>query len=67
MPEINGLQVTRNIRQIPNNQSLPILLVSAIDRLNDKQLQDSKANGILYKPFDIDDLISRVSELTCDR
>ena len=64
MPEINGLQVTRNIRQTPNNQSLPILLVSAIDRLNDEQLQNSKANGILYKPFDIDDLISRVSELT---
>ena len=63
MPDTNGLQVTRNIKQLQNNQ-LPILLVSAIDRLDDEQLQDSKADGILYKPFDIDELISRVGELT---
>ena len=64
MPEINGLQVAENIKQQQNNRALPILLVSAVDRLKDEQLAESKADGILYKPFNLDELINRVGELT---
>lgn len=64
MPGSNGLQVTRRIKKMQNYESLPILLVSAIDQLNDEQLEDSQADGILYKPFDLDDLIMRVGQLT---
>lgn len=64
MPGINGLQVARNIKQQQNYESLPILLVSAIDRLREDRLHDSQADGILYKPFDLDDLIFRVGQLT---
>lgn len=64
MPEISGLQVSRNIKQKEDYESLPILLVSAVDRLKDEQLYNSKADDILYKPFDLDDLIDRVGQLT---
>lgn len=64
MPEISGLQVARNIKQRKDYRSLPILLVSALDRLEDEQLQNSKADDILYKPFDLDDLIFKVEQLT---
>lgn len=64
MPEISGLQVARNIKQRKNYGSLPILLVSALDRLEDEQLRNSKADDILYKPFDLDDLIFKVEHLT---
>ena len=67
MPEVSGLQVSRNIKDKPEYQSLPILLVSAIDRLQDERLQDSKADAIIYKPFDLDYLIAKVGELTSDR
>ena len=67
MPEVSGLQVSRRIKDKPDYQSLPILLVSAIDRLQDEQLHDSKADAILYKPFDLEHLIAKVSELTSDR
>lgn len=63
MPNIDGLEVSRSIKEAWSDQDLPILLVSAIDRLEDKQLETSKADGILYKPFNLDDLISRVEEL----
>ncbi|MEM7590883.1 MAG: response regulator [Cyanobacteria bacterium P01_A01_bin.83] len=63
MPEISGLQVSQSIKQQQSYESLPILLVSALDRLRDEQLQDSQANDILYKPFDLDDLIHKVDEL----
>ncbi len=64
MPEISGLQVTREIKTKPDYQSLPILLVSAVDRLEEKQFDDSKADGIIYKPFDLNYLISKVDEFT---
>ncbi|VEP15636.1 Response regulator receiver protein [Hyella patelloides LEGE 07179] len=67
MPEISGLQVARNIKQKQNYQSLPILLISAINDLKDEQLQNSKAEDIIYKPFDLDDLILRVGSLISDR
>lgn len=67
MPEIDGLQVSRQIKQQADYQSLPILLVSALDHLEEDQLNNSKANGIIYKPFDINDLISRVGGLIGDR
>lgn len=63
MPEVNGLDVARDIKQQQEYKSLPILLVSAVDRLKDKQLENSKADGILYKPFDIDDLVAKVGRL----
>ena len=67
MPEINGLQVSRTIKEKPDYQSLPILLVSALDRLQDEQLQKSKADDIIYKPFDLDCLISKVKQMTSNR
>lgn len=63
MPEVSGLQIAREIKEKQDYQSLPILLVSAVDRLKDEQLEESKADGIVYKPFDFDDLISQVDEL----
>lgn len=67
MPGIDGIEVARSIKQRQDYESLPILLVSAIDRLQDRQLNYSKASGILYKPFDLDDLIDKVVRLTSDR
>lgn len=63
MPGTNGLQLTRAIKEQSDYQSLPVILVSAIDRLKDEQLQHSKADDIIYKPFDLDDLLSRVADL----
>ena len=59
MPEISGLQIARKIKEQSDYQALPILLVSAIDRLEEEQLLKSKADGIIYKPFDLDDLVAK--------
>ena len=64
MPQTNGLQVSRHIKEQSNYHSLPILLVSALDSLQQEQLDKSKADGIIYKPFDIDYFISKVKQMT---
>ena len=64
MPGVSGLEVAREIKTKPDYRYLPILLVSAVDRLQEEQFNDSKADGIIYKPFDLNYLVSRVDELT---
>lgn len=64
MPGTSGLQVSRKIKKELNGESIPILLVSAIDRLKDEQFSNSMADDIIYKPFDLDELVSRVDLLT---
>lgn len=67
MPGTSGIEVSRSIKQQQNYETLPILLVSAVDRLKEQQLNYSQANGVLYKPFNLDDLLNKVEELTSDR
>ncbi len=64
MPEISGIEVSRAIKEKSEREDLPILLVSAVDRLQDEQFLDSKADGIVYKPFDLNYLLSQVDRLT---
>lgn len=67
MPGTSGIEVSRSIKQQQNYETLPILLVSAVDRLKEQQLNYSQANGVLYKPFSLDDLLNKVEQLTSDR
>ena len=63
MPGVSGLEITRKIKDESDYRSLPVVLVSAIDCLRDEQLLSSKADDIIYKPFDINDLIGKVDQL----
>ncbi|MEL6553548.1 MAG: response regulator [Cyanobacteria bacterium J06621_11] len=59
MPGMNGYEVTRLIRQNPKTVDIPILLLTARSEAVASKGLLAGANGILYKPFDIDELISR--------
>ena len=67
MPGVSGIEVSRSIKQQQSYETLPILLVSAVDRLKEQQLNYSQADGVLYKPFDLDDLVDKIEQLTSDR
>lgn len=58
MPEMDGLEVCRNIR---NNYSIPILFLSARDRDIDKIIGlEIGADDYMTKPFSIQELTSRI-------
>ncbi len=62
MPEMNGLEVTQEIRS--NNHTLPILLISAHDKVQVQPGLDAGANGYIQKPIDFSQLLSRIDALT---
>jgi len=64
MPDMDGIEVTRRIRQNEDLPYVPILLITAHDRFNAKDGFDAGVDGLIRKPFDIDELQDRVATLT---
>ena len=61
MPELDGLEVTRRLRSEPATALLPIILVTARGRLEDKVAGlDAGASDFITKPFEPAELLARV-------
>lgn len=57
MPEINGLELCRTLRRLPQFRGLPIILLTAKDKVFDKvQGRLAGANEYLTKPFNPEQL-----------
>lgn len=65
MPQLNGLELTRQIRAQAQWAGLPVLMLTSRD--TDKHRQNARAAGVdryLTKPYTDDDLLASVRELT---
>ena len=64
MPDINGLELVRFVRESPNNKATPVLLVTTDGRPADKERgKKLGASGYLVKPFAGEELLKAVGEL----
>jgi class 3 adenylate cyclase len=64
MPGIDGIEVCQRLRQQPKNAGLPILLLTALDRPEDRARGlEAGANDFLSKPFDDIELTARIRSL----
>ena len=53
MPEYDGPQTLRLLRQNPKTRSIPVLFLTAkVQAIERQRLKDMGASGILAKPFD---------------
>lgn len=67
MPDMDGYEVTRRIRQNQDLPYIPILLITAHDRASADEGFQAGADGFVRKPFDIQDLLDSVESYCCDR
>ncbi len=64
MPEMDGYEVTEELKGDPKTSSIPIILVTGMDGLEDKiRGLESGADDFLTKPFNFDELVARVRSL----
>ncbi len=58
MPVMDGLEMTRHLRQLPNFSTMPIVASSAqLSRVDLQEAKDSGCTGFLAKPFEIKELL----------
>jgi len=61
MPEMDGLQATREIRGHPEHAKLPIIALTAKAMTDDREnCLAAGANDYIAKPIDVDKLLSLV-------
>lgn len=64
MPEPDGIEVCQRLRRMPQHAGLPILLLTALNRPEDKARGlEAGANDFLSKPFDENELTARLRSL----
>lgn len=62
MPELNGYQVCKALKDDETTSEIPVIFISALDSLQDK-VQAFAAGGVDYitKPFQVEEVLSRVA------
>ena len=64
LPDINGNVVCERLRQNPNGQDVKVVFVSGV--INHEEIEELLASGgdaFIKKPFDVDELMSKINEL----
>jgi CheY-like chemotaxis protein len=68
MPRMNGLEVLAAIRADPTISATPVMLMTALTSETNTPPRDwaksTGADAFLPKPFDLDDLLAQVQEIT---
>ncbi|WP_353131846.1 response regulator [Pseudopedobacter sp.] len=65
MPEMDGYEAIRKIREIPRFSLLPIIAVTAQAMIGDKEkCLDAGASGYISKPINMDKLVAMINDLT---
>lgn len=64
MPEMDGLELCQTIKKDKRLQQIPVLLISDPDHIEAiEKGKAANADGFIYKPFKIDELINKVRML----
>jgi len=64
LPGLSGMEIIRRLRSEHNNSSLPTIMLTALDGMENKiKGLDSGADDYLTKPFDFQELLARLRAL----
>jgi DNA-binding response OmpR family regulator len=64
MPDMNGYAVCKQLREPPISATMPVVMLTATAEESDRRLAlAAGANDMIPKPFDMEDLRSRVRAL----
>ena len=60
MPRMNGYEVISYLRSHQDLLHIPILLMTADISVSDRKAKDVGADGIVYKPLDLEQILTKV-------
>lgn len=63
MPGLSGIEVFDRVRADPDVRNMPVLFVTAASQDYEGQFKDRKISDVIAKPFDLNDLLTKVRQL----
>ena len=64
MPEMDGLATFKRLRQHPDTQAIPVILLTAKAQASEKRVfQKTGVNGVITKPFNSLDLAGEITQI----
>ncbi len=64
MPELDGFEVAKRLKQDPATQMIPIVMITALDGMDDRiKALEAGSDDFLSKPMHIPELLARVKNL----
>ncbi len=67
MPRMNGIETLRRIRNLPQGEPLPVVMVTASsDETLDEQILFAGGNGCVRKPMGLETLVALIEEHVSD-
>ncbi len=63
MPGMDGYEVCRRLKAEADTAAIPLVMLTARKQLDELQLGQVGAAGVIFKPFDPDELAKRVREI----
>ena len=64
MPDMNGFELCRRLRQLPVSMNMPIIMLTAASGEEDRMMaKKAGANDLLGKPFNLDTLSEHIKVL----
>ena len=63
MPGMDGYEVCRRLKAEADTAEIPLVMLTARKQLDELQLEQVGAAGVVFKPFDPDELAKRVREI----
>lgn len=64
MPGLNGIEVYDRLRADPEVRDMPVIFVTAVSRHFDRDFGERGITNVITKPFDLNDLLAKVRELS---
>ena len=69
MPELDGVETVRNIKEIQRNKNkpdIPVIFITGFADINVNE-KAKEFGDVLFKPFDLEELLSRIKQQTTKR
>ena len=63
MPEVDGYEVCRRLKADPETAAIPVVFLTARTQVDEAQIRELGAAGVIIKPFDTDTIAERILEL----
>jgi DNA-binding response OmpR family regulator len=63
LPDMDGRAMLKNLKNNISTKNIPVLMISARYNIDNYAINGLKADDFMAKPFDVDDLISKIKAL----